>query len=247
MIFVTGDTHADNQQRVYDLILKATTKKYLERPAGTDYLIVLGDCGIFWKPSEKDSNIAALQVVLKKYTANTGRKLEFLFLSGNHENFDMLNKLQKVERFGSEVGMLAHGIYNLLTGNIYTIENQVLAVFGGALSIDKADRIEGVSWWREEIPAYSVQEAFIEKLSNIAHVDYLLTHTTSSKEIYALDMYPFSGKLTDSVAEYLRIVKTMFPDLFKHHYFGHFHMDATVESTNSTCLYNVILELGQKI
>lgn len=247
MIYLTGDTHTKNKERVIDLLRENMTFSHLNNEDKVEYLIVLGDCGILWSEDKQEEDIKILEEALCLYERIIGKKLIFLFLAGNHENFDLLEKCEREKRFGSEVGVVGHNIFHLLTGEVYTIEEKTFAIFGGAFSIDKDYRIEGLDWWSQEIPSYETCEKFLEKINKIDSIDYFLTHTTSNLDLTYFDMYPFTGKKTDPVAEFLKIFNLVNDKKFKHHYFGHFHMDKTVEATNSTCLYTKILKVGEKI
>lgn len=41
-------------------------------------------------------------------------------------------------------------IYHLMRGQVYNICNKSIFTFGGASSIDRNLRVDGVSWWKEE-------------------------------------------------------------------------------------------------
>ena len=109
------------------------------------------------------------------------------------------------------------------------------------MSIDREYRKLNKSYWSEEIPSMEQRQKLIDNLDNIG-ADYLLTHTTSEEEIHAFDRYAFTAKITDDVACFLRFIRTQYE--FKHHWFGHFHLNKTVPELKSTCLYDKILRIG---
>ena len=133
MIYLTGDIHANF--RDYRLELMSHLKE-------DDIVIFLGDFGFNWN-----------NTIMECFKDHFKFPCTVLFLSGNHENFDILNTLPTKEMFGGEVGIFCEGVYHLKTGEVYTIGNKKFLVFGGALSIDKEHRILGTSYWEEEIPS----------------------------------------------------------------------------------------------
>jgi hypothetical protein len=68
-----------------------------------------------------------------------------LVVDGNHDNHDRLNQLPVEEKFGGKVGVIADSIYHLKRGEIYQIQDKKILSFGGAESIDKLSRIEGIT------------------------------------------------------------------------------------------------------
>lgn len=208
-IFVTGDKHGN-----FNLL----TEKYFEigkNLTKNDYVIVLGDFGVPFnvKPTEKE-----------KSTLNWLNKQNWttLFVDGNHENFDYLDKLESVPFGNSEVGKIKDSIFHLKRGNIYDLNGYKCLTFGGADSIDKNRRIPGVSWWPREIPSFKEYDNAINSLSeNLWSVDFVFTHTgptTIVKSIFKNELY-----LKDPVSDFLDIImKKMF---FKSCYFGHLHME----------------------
>ena len=79
MIYITGDTHGD-----YERFLPKKRECLSFQLTKNDYVIVCGDFGLIW--SERELEITA-------YWCDFFRKLPFttLFVTGNHENYDMLN------------------------------------------------------------------------------------------------------------------------------------------------------------
>lgn len=115
-IGITGDIHGDlNLIR----IKKAIKEKY-------DYLIVTGDFGYIWDNS--------------KVEIDTLNKIEempitILFVSGNHENFNLLNEYPIKDWNGGKVQFIRKNIIHLLRGQVFTINDKKIFTFGGAKSI----------------------------------------------------------------------------------------------------------------
>lgn len=127
MIYITGDTHIPVD------IGKLSTKNFPEQKEMTknDYVIICGDFGGVWDGSNEE-----------KYWIKWLKNKNFttLFIDGNHENFEKLYNLPIVEFSGGIVHKVEEGIYHLMRGEIYTIDNKNLFVFGGASSHDKEFR-----------------------------------------------------------------------------------------------------------
>jgi len=79
MIFITGDTHAEFNPRLRRKIFTA---------AAEDYLIICGDFGGVWDGSPRETH--GLDWL-------SDMPFTTLFVSGNHENFNMLAKLPVAE------------------------------------------------------------------------------------------------------------------------------------------------------
>ena len=100
-----------------------------------------------------------------------------LFIDGNHENFEPLNSYPVEVWNGGKVHRISYSIIHLMRGQVFMIESKSFFTFGGALSFDKGRRIEGKSWWKEEMPT---PEDYKEALINLAtvnyDVDYIVSH-----------------------------------------------------------------------
>jgi hypothetical protein len=227
-IFVTGDCHG-----THDYAKLSTSKwpegKLLDRD---DYVIVTGDMGLVWSNDPDDPKEDYLKDwygVQKPWTT--------LFACGNHENHDMLYQLPTKEMFGSEVGVVCENVYHLKRGNIYKIHDSTFFVMGGAVSIDKHHRTEGLSWWKYEVPTYTEFDHGIESLEKYNwKVDYIITHTCPDEVIPLLG---FSRTIIDPVSTYLNhIAKNT---KYNEWYFGHFHTDKDLGRYH--CVYDRIIQI----
>ena len=110
---------------------------------------------------------------------------------------------------------------------------------GGAYSVDKMYRTEGISWFPEEMPN---REEYEEGWHNLEkanfQVDYILTHTGPREVVAAMDY----GDMGDEaeLRQYLQRVADNTD--FTAWYFGHFHEDTEVEDM-FYCLYDDIVVL----
>ena len=213
-IYLTGDTHGDIDIR------KLGFKRWPESRTlkKTDYLIILGDFGLVW------GNIPS---ATEKYWTRwlSERPFTTLFVCGNHENHPRLYALEQVAMFGSKVGKVSDSIFHLKRGHIYTIEDKKFFVMGGAQSIDKHLRIEGVSWWPEEVPSWAEMDLGLQNLQEHQYsVDFILAHTApvSLAQTYLKSLgFNYMEEQVDPTSKYLEHVCQI--TTFEKYFCGHWH------------------------
>lgn len=229
-IYLTGDLHGDNDRD------KLSSDNF---PDGcdldeNDYVIVLGDFGVIWKAVADNIERKLIDWFDNKKPWTT------LFVDGNHEMHPRLYDLPKKKKFGGIVGKVSDSIYHLKRGEVYTIHGKKFFTFGGAVSIDKLYRTEGLSWWPEEVPSNKECEYGLKQLDKHGNkVDYILSHTCPSSLVDKLSTLYVGDKFNDPTCEYLQTVveQTEFEKL----YFGHFHQNRKYGKYN--CLYGNIERL----
>ena len=133
MIYITGDTHGLND---FNKIEQYFKNRYVSTK---DYLIILGDAGFIW---DNDTN------ALTKYKL---LDITIIFIDGNHENFDLLNEFPIITYLSARMHMISKNIYHVLRGEIMIINKKKFLCLGGACSIDKAYRINHLSFWEDEV------------------------------------------------------------------------------------------------
>lgn len=229
MIFVTGDIHGDID------IGKLNTRNFPEQKTMTknDYVIICGDFGVVWYPHDHPKHRSDM------YWLKWLRKKNFttLFVDGNHENFPLLYSYPVVDFKGGKAHKICDGVYHLMRGEVYNIEGKSFFCFGGARSHDMDSRVEGVSWWREEIPNMKEMEHGIERMKKVGnYVDYVITHCCAG---YIQDsIAPWYDK--DSVTSYFDFMEDIID--FGHWFFGHYHMNKEIDEKH-TCLYDEIIRI----
>jgi len=235
-VFATGDSHGYFHWDKLFALNNAHPELTKE-----DMVIVLGDFGVPWHfpPNHQD------EVSFHKL-----KRLRFSIgvIDGNHENFDYFGSLPIESAFDGEVAKIAEDIYWLKRGQVYSINGLKLFTFGGANSIDKHMRIEGLSWWPEEIPTLRELGFGLDSLKEKAKnkVDYILTHEAPLEALYELyDDDPYHPTKVQSycVPQFFDVVAKNTE--FKHWYFGHHHMDRKVNEKYS-CLYHSVVELTKE-
>lgn len=136
MIYFTGDIHGNID------IHKLKNKNFTATK--DDYLIILGDFGCVWDGSKQD-DYWLNWLEDKPYTV--------LFVPGNHENYDLLRSYPTEEWHGGIIRRIRPSVIMLERGYVFEIEGNTFFCMGGAVSIDKSYRKEGVSWWADEMPS----------------------------------------------------------------------------------------------
>lgn len=225
MIFVTGDTHFPIDAGKLFKRRKGFPIPELRR---TDYLIVLGDFGLFWSPKSIYNKENLQKVQALPYT--------LLFLDGNHENFAWLEEFPIEERFGGKVQICGENIIHLMRGEVYEIQGSRFFVCGGAASIDKGIRQPFVSWWPQEDIASAEERRAIQNLDKAAPIDFILTHTCPESIVGPMFKV---GVFPDVTGKFLDVVKERLPST--PWYFGHWHVDKDWGRFHA--MYNRILRI----
>ena len=247
MLYVTGDTHGNWMSRLNSDVFpeqKEMTKK--------DYVLILGDFGLWMDTKEERYNLDWLDA--KPFTT--------LFVSGNHENFDRLEKLSVEEWNSGKIQKVRSSIYHLTRGQIFNIEGHSFFTFGGASSHDIQDgvlekddprikewdhdytkmfRINHVSWWKQEMPSKEEMQEGLINLENTGNkVDYIVTHSPYTSVLSEMDggagLYQ-----TDYLTEYLQNIKDSVE--YKQWLFGHMHRNHNFQEDRSVCMYEQIVRL----
>ena len=229
MIYITGDIHANHD------IKKLNSKNFSEGLSLTkeDYIIICGDFGLVW---DNENNISGEEKYWTKWLND--KPWTTLFVDGNHENHPRLNSYPIEEKFGGRVHKIADSIYHLMRGEYYEIGGYTFWTFGGAQSHDKWHRVEGKSWWEEEMPTLEEMNYGVDKLNECNNkVDFIITHCAPG--IIANHINSFYD--TDSLTSYFNFIKEN--NTFRTWFFGHYHEDLKIED-KYYALYNKITKLN---
>ncbi len=252
MIFITGDTHADFERRF-------NTQNFPEQKELTkeDYVIICGDFGGVFDVGSESKN--------EKHWLDwfEERAYTLLFVDGNHENFDRLNKYPQIEWHGGRVHMLRPHVIHLMRGQVFEIDGKKIFTFGGASSHDTQGgilepddpdlakkkkrldrewipyRINHVSWWEQELAS---QEEMAEGTKNLCRhnntVDYIITHccSTSTQKLIGDGLYQ-----PDRQTDYLEVIKKDVD--YKKWFFGHYHDNRNI-SDKEILIYEQIIRIS---
>ncbi len=97
------------------------------------------------------------------------------FIDGNHENFDTIDAWGK-----NEVTEVANGLFYIPRGMVMKINGQRMGFLGGGPSIDKYWRVEGQSWWPQEL----ITDEDVDRLlinAGSEPLDVLVTHAAPTE------------------------------------------------------------------
>lgn len=211
-IFITGDKHGTFFP-LFNLAEKVELRK-------EDILMIAGDAGYVWN-EDFSYGIETLHQIFPGTIA---------FIDGNHENHALLNSLEICQWNEGKAHRVGERVYHLMRGEIYSIKGNNFFTFGGARSIDKDRREEGISWWKEEEPTpKEIQYGKKQLVENYHKIDYVITHESPlfarkyisrSKQIDA--DYHFPAYLED----WYHLISGS--SRFKKWYFGHMHVDQVI-------------------
>lgn len=214
MIYITGDTHGSISKLIEFQEGKELTKN--------DYVIVAGDFGLVW--SNSDAEMYQRELL-------DNAKFTTLFVDGNHENFNLLNNFPVVKFMGGKAHKISNSIYHLMRGEVFEIDGKKIFCMGGAVSVDKAKRVKGVSWWSEELPNGKDFNRAIENLLGCGNeVDYVVSHS-APLGVESL-MFGHGSRVHNRLAKFFEYVIRQ--DIkYNHWYFGHYHSDICFDSNHT--------------
>lgn len=250
-VWVTGDTHGDWMNR-----LKMDSFPEQKEMSKDDYVIIAGDFGIWDNSNREKYNLDWLEN--KSFTT--------LFVSGNHENYDILDSLPVEEWYGGKVNFIRPSVIHLMRGQIFNISGKSFFTFGGASShdisagilepddpsfkekkkrLDKDPfalyRINHVSWWERELPNEEEMEEGLNNLKKQNYkVDYIITHSPYTSLLSQMD--GGSGLYErDRLTDYLQKIKQTIE--YKQWIFGHMHENVNFYWERATCIYEQIIRI----
>lgn len=132
---------------------------------GCTLMYHLGDFGIW--PNE-DEYLDSIQYRLET------NYIRMIVIPGNHEDYDRLHSWP-INDAGFYEQPEHPNIWYAPRGHVWVHSGKVVAALGGAFSIDKGWRYEGISWWPQEEITIEDVEALSTNL-NGRKVDLFLSH-----------------------------------------------------------------------
>ena len=234
-ILLSGDFHGNAVDE-----LAILTKEYLQsKYTGEQYQsiavhIILGDGGFHWPGNEQND----------AYTYRVFERRPFPVLSviGNHEPMLGMTLPEADIGAGEPVYLVNQKplVAYLKRGKVYRIDGFTFLALGGALSIDRASRVPGRNWWKEEYWSAQEQDALLELLIANHDFDYVLSHTgPNSVNVYLFaDFYAGSRKFSDDVAELIDLVDSEIN--CKGWFCGHWHDDRIFTDEDKQRLYQYL-------
>ena len=176
------------------------------------------------------------------------RSFTTLFVSGNHENYDLLRSYPTSVWHGGLVQPIRPSVLHLMRGQLYEICGKKIFTMGGASSHDIRDgilepddpnyerklrqlnaagalyRINHRSWWKKELPSEDEYRTAREALDKTGwDVDYIITHCAPTSIALMGSRHNEADRLTD----FLQEVR----ERAKYHYwlFGHYHDNKAID------------------
>lgn len=218
-IFLCGDIHGEFV--TFGYLIKERYK------IKNSYIFQLGDFGMGFYTDNYYSQ--ALQRLDEKLQEDNNHLFVF---RGNHDSPVYFQQTNNPFECKNITFLKDYSELNLLGLN--------LLIIGGAISIDRQDRVEGRSYWKDEVFIFDETFDFSKK-----KYDVVLTHTRPKS------CGAFKGFL--NISDWLRYDKTLKDDLIKesetvdivyqktrpqHWYYGHFHESNLLihENTTFRCL-----------
>ena len=155
-----------------------------------------------------------------------------LFVSSNHENFDMLAKFPIEDWHGGKVQRIQPSVIHLMQCQIYDIQGGILEPddpqFTRKLRQLKARealyRVNHRSWWKEELPSEDEYQTARDSLDRVGwEVDYIISYCcpTSVQDELSGGFYK-----ADALTDFLEEVSPRCR--FKYHFFGHYHTNRVI-------------------
>lgn len=228
-ILITGDKHGTFFP-LFSLAERVDLKE-------SDILIIAGDAGYVWN-KDFSYGIETLQQIFPGTIA---------FIDGNHENHALLNSMETCRWNGGLAHRVGERVYHLMRGEIYSIYGSNYFTFGGARSIDKDRREEGISWWKEEEPTVEeIEYGKNQLMANCNKIDYVITHETPlfarehisrPKEIHGDYHFP------EHLEAWYHLISNA--PRFKKWYFGHMHVDQVI-TPQLRGIHSDILPIGEE-
>lgn len=174
-VLVAGDTHGNTIH--WRNVLIPAAKQH-----GADLIIQAGDFGVWPGRDGRD--------YLDWVNKNT--PVPVWFVRGNHEDSTQL--CMGAAGDGQSLVSIRDNILQIVDGALLDIDGHTLLGVGGAVSIDKAWRVEGRSWWADEITTMdSVERALYSEPRRT--IDFVVTHDVPNQLDIVGKMYQATGDM----------------------------------------------------
>jgi len=163
-VLLVGDTHADTRWLTGQVLPRAAEQ-------GVGAVVVVGDFG-YWRDAQSFLRAAR--------TARANFGVDVWFLDGNHEEFPYLKSDVAECRVAGDNErspvQLGESLFYMPRGSVVEIGKLRTLVMGGAVSIDRLMRTDGVDWFMDE----ALDNADIHAGQQAEGIDVMLGHDAPS-------------------------------------------------------------------
>lgn len=236
--FISGDTHR-----------KYTIARFNNVPDGAN-CIILGDAGINYTNDEQD-------IYLKNKIATLNRT--YYLVRGNHEmrpeniptmRWDFDPKVNGEVYFEEAYPKIRY----FKDGGEYNINGYSVLVIGGAYSVDKYWRLDGLSedtktwtgWFKDEQLSKTEQQTIFNRVKGKSY-DYVLTHTCPiSWRPIDLFLTSVNQDTVDTSTE-LFLQGIEYNIQYKYWYWGHYHDDRTTFISETSQMQKMMFSAVEEI
>lgn len=199
---LVGDTHGNSRWWESFVVPAATS-------AAADVIVQLGDFG-YWGDTQFVRTVAACDIPV-------------YFVDGNHENHPLLREALSGTDLGGAV-RLSGSLHYLPRGSVTEWEGVRMLALGGAASIDRSLRTEGVDWFEEEL----ITEEELERALTARATIVLAHDVPQSSDVPLLPRESLSAAWQRELprCEHQRerleaVLQRVAPELWLH---GHYHV-----------------------
>jgi len=204
--FVVGDIHGH-----WDSLFQAARTAYVSE---CEVVFQVGDLGFAWPGGGLPATTPAVPVY---------------FCDGNHENHRVLAEMPRRE---NGVARAYPGIYHVARGTILEFGGHKVLFAGGAFSIDRRYREEGVTWFEDETISQADADRMLSHPRNA--VDMVVSHDCPFGVNLAEFNYPGAASTRDRLEQVWQRYKPK--TWFFGHYHRFYHRDAPASGTTFFCL-----------
>lgn len=223
-VLLVGDTHASRIaiERSFALAAKLTCDKIFQ----------VGDFG-FW-PREKDGQ--EFLALCDQLSKDSG--IPLYFLAGNHEDWGNLDIIFTTYAT-DEDGFHIYGNMRIAPrSHIWVWDGVTYGNMSGAFSIDRKQRRENWSWFKQEMPEMAdvAQLMDLKEQMGIEHIDVMLAHDAPENLFAVVGEYHRVIKSTTGMKSQevsMAALQQMKPTVYVH---GHWHYNLQYWVETTLCL-----------
>lgn len=208
-LLIVGDLHGN--ENYFKHVINAANEKRC------DAIVQCGDIG-YWphtSPNYFDNLTSLLIGSDLEREENDLPPLKMFWVDGNHENFDAL-QVGDWLHYDGFAGMTPR-IFYAPRGHRWEWEGTKFLALGGANSIDKQYRVEGRSWWKQEL----ITPEDVDRAIEGGTVDVMICHDMPKGVLNGPDLFHKDQAVDEMNRYYVRVVMdAVKPKLLYH---GHYH------------------------